>query len=269
MSKSFTIAVGCDALFADASATPRPGLCFELVRRIAKWTEDHAVDVIVAVVSSKPPDQGWPMLSVLHDAGIRSASGFFTNGADVVPYVAGMGCDLFLSTELDDVQGAIDRGIPSAVIHGMAFQHDDGPMRLAFDGDAVLLHHDGEAIFMERKLHGFLDHEKENVLVPMAAGPLMPFLRSILRLEDAIGTRLFRTALVTARSGIACERAMRSIAHHGARVDEALFCGDIPKLEILRAFGAQLFFDDSDRHLEPASRHLTAGKVPWRRTPLA
>ncbi|WP_230708121.1 5'-nucleotidase [Marinobacter adhaerens] len=36
------------------------------------------------------------------------------------------------------------------------------------------------------------------------------------------------------------------------------------KSKIIKAFKAQIFFDDQDVHLEPAARYTPAGKVPYR-----
>jgi len=43
----------------------------------------------------------------------------------------------------------------------------------------------------------------------------------------------------------------------GVRIDEAFFLGGSEKYEILEAFGADIFFDDQDVHLE-----LSKGVVP-------
>ena len=45
-------------------------------------------------------------------------------------------------------------------------------------------------------------------------------------------------------------------------VDEAFFLGGAAKETVLAAFGAQMFFDDQDSHVRPASGHVPAGIVP-------
>ena len=71
-----------------------------------------------------------------------------------------------------------------------------------------------------------------------------------------------RTALVTARSAPAHERVIRTLRAWNIRIDEALFLGGLDKGEFLRAFGADIFFDDQTRHVESAALHVSAGHVP-------
>jgi 5'-nucleotidase len=71
-----------------------------------------------------------------------------------------------------------------------------------------------------------------------------------------------RTALVTARSAPAHERVIRTLRAWNIRIDEALFLGGLDKGEFLRAFGADIFFDDQRTHVESAAKHVTTGHVP-------
>jgi len=48
----------------------------------------------------------------------------------------------------------------------------------------------------------------------------------------------------------------------GVRIDEALFLGGRDKGPFLRAFGADIFFDDSHHNVESARDHVAAGHVP-------
>ena len=76
------------------------------------------------------------------------------------------------------------------------------------------------------------------------------------------GESPLRTALVTARSAPAHERVIRTLRAWKIRIDEALFLGGLPKGEFLRAFGADIFFDDQKGHCESASQHVATGHVP-------
>ena len=71
-----------------------------------------------------------------------------------------------------------------------------------------------------------------------------------------------RTALVTARGAPAHERVIRTLRAWDIRLDESLFLGGMEKTEFLRAFGADVFFDDQSQHCERASPVVTAGHVP-------
>ena len=73
-----------------------------------------------------------------------------------------------------------------------------------------------------------------------------------------------RTALVTARNAPAHERVIRTLRAWDIRIDEAFFLGGIQKSEVLKAFGAHIFFDDQSVHTEPASRVVPAARVPYK-----
>ena len=74
-----------------------------------------------------------------------------------------------------------------------------------------------------------------------------------------------RTALVTSRSAPAHERVIRTLRAWDVRVDEAFFLGGLDKKEVLRAFGAQIFFDDQSIHTVSAAQVVPAARVPYRK----
>lgn len=49
----------------------------------------------------------------------------------------------------------------------------------------------------------------------------------------------------------------------GVRIDEALFLGGRDKGPFLAAFGADIFFDDSEQNVERAAAHVASGHVPY------
>ena len=97
---------------------------------------------------------------------------------------------------------------------------------------------------------------------PLAAGPFKPLLLALQRLqhEPADGMRI-RTALVTARSAPAHERAIRTLMDWRVEIDEAMFLGGLSKGEFLREFEPDFFFDDQTGHIENAALHVPAGHV--------
>jgi 5'-nucleotidase len=56
---------------------------------------------------------------------------------------------------------------------------------------------------------------------------------------------------------------IRTLRSWGIRIDEALFLGGRDKGEFLKAFGADIFFDDQTRHCKSAANHVAAGHVPF------
>ncbi len=138
-------------------------------------------------------------------------------------------------------------------------------MRIAFDGDAVLFSDEAERVFQREGLAAFQDHEATRAGTPLAPGPFKPLLEALHRLQQQqrlgqAGMRI-RTALVTARSAPAHERAIRTLMDWQIEVDEAMFLGGLPKGSFLREFEPDFFFDDQTGHVENAAPHVPAGLV--------
>jgi 5'-nucleotidase len=70
-----------------------------------------------------------------------------------------------------------------------------------------------------------------------------------------------RTALVTARSAPAHERAIRTLMNWQIEVDEAFFLGGLDKGGFLKEFEPDFFFDDQTRHCDSAARAGPTGHV--------
>jgi 5'-nucleotidase len=89
-------------------------------------------------------------------------------------------------------------------------------------------------------------------------------LEALHRLQTAAASPVkVRTALVTARSAPAHERAVRTLMQWKVAVDEAMFLGGLEKGPFLAAFAPDIFFDDQRGHVESAKRHVATGHVPF------
>jgi 5'-nucleotidase len=119
-------------------------------------------------------------------------------------------------------------------------------------------------VFQAGGLDAFTQSEREAANTPLSGGPFKEFLAALHRIQaDFPEDRSpIRTALVTARSAPAHERVIRTLRAWNIRIDEALFLGGLDKGEFLRAFGADIFFDDQARHVASAAMHVSAGHVP-------
>jgi 5'-nucleotidase len=97
-------------------------------------------------------------------------------------------------------------------------------------------------------------------------GPFKPLLEALHRLQLADDLNKVpmqvRTALVTARSAPAHERAIRTLMDWNIDVDEAMFLGGMDKGPFLREFEPDFYFDDQTRHVQSAGAHVPAGHVP-------
>src|SRR3546814_619417 len=112
-------------------------------------------------------------------------------------------------------------------------------LRIAFDGDAVLFSDEAEQVFQSSGLDAFQSHETTHAARPLPAGPFKPLLEALQRLQRAAGAKVdikLRTALVTARSAPAHERAIRTLMDWGIEVDEAMFLGGLQKGPFLQQF---------------------------------
>ena len=139
-------------------------------------------------------------------------------------------------------------------------------MRIAFDGDAVLFSDEAERVYQRDGLDAFTQHETAHALQPLPPGPFKPLLEALHRLQAASGTDVpmrMRTALVTARSAPAHERAVRTLMEWDIAVDEALFLGGLDKGEFLKAFEPDFYFDDQRGHIDSARLHVATGHVPF------
>jgi hypothetical protein len=111
-------------------------------------------------------------------------------------------------------------------------------------------------------LEAFQQHEIDKAALPLPDGPFKPLLFALQRLQRASTPNMrIRTALVTARSAPAHERAIRTLMDWHIEVDEAMFLGGLPKGEFLREFEPDFFFDDQTGHIESAARHVPSGHV--------
>lgn len=126
----------------------------------------------------------------------------------------------------------------------------------------MLFSDEAERVYQSSGLPAFQLHEQDKATLPLPDGPFKPLLAALHRLQKAgtEGMRL-RTALVTARSAPAHERAIQTLMAWNIQVDEAMFLGGLPKGEFLREFEPDFFFDDQTGHIESAARHVPAGHV--------
>ena len=242
-----------------------PGVAFSLVRKLLAFNSAERQRVEVVILSRNDPASGMRVFRSAQSAGIALERGVFTQGRDPFGYLRPLGAHLFLSANEADVRQALSIGFPAArVAVGSARAGENHPheVRIAFDGDAVLFADEAEQVFQKKGLAAFQAHEKRKAELPLPDGPFKPLLAALHRLQQAGGSGMrLRTALVTARSAPAHERAIRTLMHWGVTVDEAMFLGGLPKGEFLREFEPDFFFDDQTGHIEHAARHVPAGHV--------
>ena len=238
----------------------RPGAAFPLVKKLLTFNADGRHRVEVVILSRNDPVSGLRVFRSAEAAGLSVERGVFTRGRPPYHYLNPLGAHLFLSADEGDVRAALAAGFPAARVYPQSFVDADRhpeEVRIAFDGDAVLFSDEAERIYQRDGLPAFVAHERQHVRRPLPAGPFKPLLEALHRLQStgALPMRI-RTALVTARSAPAHERAVRTLMDWNIEVDEAMFLGGLAKGAFLKEFQPDFFFDDQAGHCESA---VTAG----------
>ena len=243
----------------------KPGVAFSLVKKLLAFNDASTQRVEVVILSRNDPVSGMRVFSSAQHYGLPIQRGSFTRGQSPWRYLKPLNANLFLSTHLSDVRAALDAGVPAAQVYphsAHASEAHPHEVRIAFDGDAVLFSDEAERVFQSEGLSAFQAHERAKASQPLLAGPFKPLLAALHRLQqEGTPAMRVRTALVTARSAPAHERAIRTLMQWNIEVDEAMFLGGLPKGEFLKEFEPDFFFDDQTGHIESAAQHVPAGHV--------
>lgn len=248
-----------------------PGIAFPLVRKLLRLNrlapERPRVEVIL--LSRNTADTGLRIMNSIRHYELDITRAAFTGGESTFPYVPAFDAHLFLSANGEDVRRALDAGHAAAQILPANVGQNVGQtdeLRIAFDGDAVLFSDEAERVFKRDGLDAFSAAEASAAKEPLSGGPFKSFLAALHRIQSEYPPERapIRTAIVTARGAPAHERVVRTLRAWDIRIDEALFLGGLEKGRFLKAFGADIFFDDQRGHVESARRHdVAAGHVPF------
>ena len=243
-----------------------PGVAFSLVEKLLAFNADGQQRVEVVLLSRNDPVSGMRVFRSAKAHGLNSIQrGVFTQGRDPFSYLRPLGAQLFLSANAQDVTKALHLGYPAAHVYtdSMRASHNHPhELRIAFDGDAVLFSDEAERVFQSEGLQAFQRHELEKASQPLPAGPFKPLLQALHKLQQVQSPGMnIRTALVTARSAPAHERALNTLMDWNIDVDEAMFLGGLAKGAFLREFEPDFFFDDQTGHVRNAADHVPSGHV--------
>ena len=245
----------------------KPGVAFSLVKKLLAFnhsaTSTQPVEVVI--LSRNDPVSGMRVFRSAQHYGLAIERGSFTRGQSPWRYLKPLHANLFLSTHLSDVRAALAAGVPAAQVYPQSVHASDAhpqEVRIAFDGDAVLFSDEAERVYQAQGLQAFQQHEMDKAALPLPDGPFKPLLFALQNLQQSGTPQMrIRTALVTARSAPAHERAIRTLMNWNIEVDEAMFLGGLAKGEFLREFEPDFFFDDQTGHIESAAQHVPSGHV--------
>jgi len=264
----------CEYQIAHEDTPLDTGEGYPLVRKLVGLNEqfEGRVKVEVVLMSRNSADTGLRIFNSIQHHRLNITRAAFTGGRSPFAYAAALGAHLFLSAEAGDVGQALAEGMAAATLMPggrlrapeAEDEMVDGQLRIAFDGDAVLFSDDAERVYREQGLSAFEASEVASAKQPLPGGPFKRFLQVMHQMQALApkGASPIRTALCTARGAPTHERVIRTLRDWNIRIDEAFFLGGMDKAAFLKAFGADIFFDDQHGHCESASRHVPTGHVP-------
>ena len=250
----------------DTVLTPGEGFYLaEKLLNINKLLGKPKVEIIL--LSRNSADTGLRVFNSIKAHGLDITRAAFSGGQSPYRYINAFNCDLFLSSNAEDVRQALNQNVAAATLMGRnktqpGAEHE--VLKLAFDGDSVLFSDEAEMVYQTQGLEAFSESELNQANRELGGGPFKAFLGALHKLQNEFpqGESPIRTALVTARGAPAHERVIRTLRAWDIRLDESLFLGGMDKTEFLRAFEADIFFDDHAAHCQRAADHIPTGHVP-------
>jgi len=243
-----------------------PGDAFHLVKKLLNLNSligKQRVEVIL--LSRNSADTGLRIFNSIEQHHLEIQKAAFCSGSSPYRYISAFNSHLFLSTDGQDVRLALENGIAAAtILNSKQANIDDEKLRFAFDGDAVLFSDEAEKIYKSKGLEAFARSERKAAKLPLTGGPFKDFLAALQMLQHEFGPddSPIRTCLVTARAAPAHERVVRTLRDWHINIDESLFLGGEDKGAFLRAYDADVFFDDQEGHCESTREHVATGHVP-------
>lgn len=243
-----------------------PGDAFSMVKKLLQLNKllGGRARVEVILLSRNSADTGLRVFNSIKHYGLDISRAAFASGQSPYRYIAPFNCHLFLSTNAEDVRNALAHGVAAATLMPSNKENLESPeLRFAFDGDAVIFSDEAEQVYKKEGLQAFTASEVAAAHKPLTGGPFKHFLSALQALQSEFQEDCpIRTALVTARSAPAHERVIRTLRAWNIRIDESLFLGGMEKGAFLKAYGADVFFDDQQSHCLSAKQHVATGHVP-------
>lgn len=248
------------------------GTAFYLVKSLLELNKQAKKPIVeVVVMSRNSPETGLRILNSIAHYNLDITRLAFTGGEPMAPYIDAFGIDLFLSKDEKSVQAVVDSHshCAAAVIYEppTEFNPGENTVKIAFDADAVLFSEESEVRFKEEGIDSFHKYEDEHQDEPLPEGPFAKLLMKLSKIQACLPVTVelspLRLAIVSSRSAPAHMRVINTLKKWGVYVNEVYFLGGMPKDKVLKAFGAHIFFDDQDIHLESSSKVVPSGKVPY------
>ena len=248
-----------------------PGTAFYLVKNLLELNKIASKKIVeVVVMSRNSPETGMRVLNSIEEYNLEITRVALTGGEPLAPYIDAYDIDLFLSKDSKDVQTVIDsKKCAAAILYSppKSFETTDSRVKIAFDADAVLFSEESEYRYKTEGMDSFHEYEKDHENDPLNEGPFAKLLIKLSKIQEHLPMRIeyspLRLAIVTARNAPSHKRVIKTLKKWNVYVDEVYFLGGLAKDNILKAFGAHIFFDDQETHLQSTSLVVPSGKVPY------
>lgn len=248
-----------------------PGTAFHLVQSLLHLNNSAKKPIVeVVIMSRNSPETGVRIMNSIKNHNLQITRIALSGGEPLAPYIDAFDIDLFLSKDTKDVQAVIDsKSCAAAYIYAppKEFKPSDNRVKIAFDADAVLFSDESEHRYKTQGIDAFHKYESEHEDDPLKEGPFAKLLIKLSNIQEELPTTIelspLRLAIVTARNAPSHMRVIKTLRNWGVYVDEAYFLGGLSKDKVLKAFGAHIFFDDQEVHLESSSKVVPFGKVPY------
>lgn len=261
-----------DAYMREKENTPlRPGVAFNIVKKLLRLNTTSFPEppdrVNVVLLSRNSPEAGLRVMNSIAHYKLEIERAAFSQGRDRFRYAKALGAHLFLSANPGDVKLALENGLAAATMVPKETDEnfDEQALNIAFDGDSVLFSDEADDVYRAHGLVAFRNSETQNADNPLGDGPFRHLIEALHKLQkECAQAQAIRIALVTARGMPAHSRPIKTLRSWGIEVDEMIFAGGADKGPLLQAFGADIFFDDTQRNIDSAqSCDIISGHVPF------
>jgi len=253
------------------------GVAYPFIKRLLRlntiYPKEQPIEIVV--LSKNDPETGRRFFRSCQHYEMDITRGAFVTGKSPHPYITSFNASLFLSSNKQDVDLAVQKNLPAGLVRPTVANDEDESteLRIAFDFDGVIADDQSEKVFQESKsLDLYHESEMKRLLEPHNPGPLKDLITKIsffqkLELkkqkQDKNYAPALRIAIVTARNAPSNERFVTTLKQWNITADETFFLGGIEKKRVLDVLKPHIFFDDQMNHLQPACSTVPSVHIPF------
>lgn len=139
----------------------------------------------------------------------------------------------------------------------------EGKIVIAISSSALFDMTESDAIFREKGLVAYKEHQKKNIDVPLEKGVAFPFVSRLLKMNDSFPkSRPVEVIMLSKNSPESGLRAFNSFNHYGLDISRAVLSSGDSNFQYLPAFSADLFLSSNEEDVKEALKlGYPAGKI--------